>query len=334
MQVIVCHTYCPAVFDSSDRVAEEFGKALRRRGHEVEDIPMPFDPAFSPLEQILAFRLFGPVDHGDILVALNPPCHVTGHRRKLIWGVDRGIRSEDLMPPDYFTPDGASRTVLESLRVSDRLALAEASRTCLRSRAACERHFQETGARAEFLPLPPRRVASSAGFEPILAARTKGSEPALLLTALEGLARSPAPVRLALFGPPPFSATQWSELLSLHGLEGRIELREACDWPGAMPSILAVLGLSLDADSLGLDTIDAHGCEKPVITFDSAAAAEWVMDGVNGLAVKFDPQALGQAVSDLAANRTRAHDLGLAGKSQLKSWGADWDHAVETLIEV
>jgi len=333
VQVIVAHTFSPGVVDSSEWAVAELGIALKSRGHEVEDIPMPFDPGFSPLDQLLGFRLYGPIEHGDVMVTLHPPCHLAPHRRKVIWGIDRVFRSEDLMPSSYFTADAASRTMLESLRASDRRAYAEARRVCLRSSAGCEKHFRETGSPAVFLPLPPRRSASSASFEPILAARTEGAKPALLLTAMEVLASLPASLRLVLFGPQPFSPAQWSELVALHRLHGRLELRKASAWPSALPPILAVLDLSCDPDLLGQNTIDAHGCEKPVIAFDSSAAREWIGDGENGLIVNLDPVTLKSAVADLAANPARAHALGLAGKARLVSWGAHWDHVVETLTQ-
>lgn len=334
MQVIVSHTFCPTIGDRSAWAVPELGAALKSRAHKIEDMLLPFDPGYSALEQILAFRLFEPLEYGDLMLTLHPPCHTTCHRGKVIWAIDGVMRNEELMRPGYFTADPASQTELESIRVSDRLGFTEARRICLRSKRACAAFSAAEEIPACFQPLPPRILYSGRPEEPVVAARGDAVAMPMLLIAIEALGLLSPSVRLLLFGSNPLGADQWNALLSLHGLHGRVEWRPAAEWPSILPSALAVLDLSSSADEAGRSAIDAHGCERPILFFDSPVSAEWVQDGENGLRLPLDPLPLASALTSLASDPGRSHALGLLGKSRLEEWGATWDHVVNTVTEL
>jgi hypothetical protein len=334
VQVIVSHTFCPSIGEDSGWAIAELCAALKSAGHKIEDMLLPFDPGHSPLEQLLAFRLFEPIEYGDIMLALHPPCHTTCHRGKVIWVIEGAMRTEILMPPGYFAADAASRKVHESIRVSDRLGYAEARRICLRSRQAAEAFASAEGTPACVLPLPPRVLHSGAPEGHIVAALASGAAPALLLTAIEALSLASPSIRLLLAGDNPFSADQWARLLSFHGVSGRVEWRPASEWPSLLPSAMAILGLSYSSDETGRSAIDAHGCERPIVAFETPSSIEWVEDGVNGLRLPVDPVSTAAALTGLASDLGRAHELGLQGKARLDLWGANWNHAVKTLTEL
>jgi glycosyltransferase involved in cell wall biosynthesis/SAM-dependent methyltransferase len=70
------------------------------------------------------------------------------------------------------------------------------------------------------------------------------------------------------------------------------------------------------AEDYGLISLEAMLCAKPVITcIDSGGPGELVRDHVTGLRVSPTPQQLGAALSLLASDRTRAIEMGKAGKA-------------------
>ncbi|MGG5811564.1 glycosyltransferase family 4 protein, partial [Falsiroseomonas sp. CW058] len=76
---------------------------------------------------------------------------------------------------------------------------------------------------------------------------------------------------------------------------------------------LAVLFVPLRED-LGLVTLEAFGCARPVITCaDSGEPARLVRDGVTGLVARPDPASVAAAINRLVADPARASQLGENG---------------------
>lgn len=330
MQVIVLHTFCPSAGDSVSAVAAALASELESRGHKCEQMMMPFDPAYPPLEQILAFRLLEQAEYGDLLISLHPPCHVVHHRRKVIWAAGDAFRNRHLMPEGYFGQDPASNSLLASMRVSDRLAFAEASRVFLGSRIACESFQREEGFDAAFLPFPswiPRRETPK---QPILAASLDGASQVHLLLALEAVAAISEDVRL-LLSARGSRAELTNDALDRLSLKGRVEVLPAAQWADSLPSAMAVIALSENADALGRTVIDAHSCDAPVVAFHSPAAAEWIEDGRNGRLSPLDSHALASILGELTSRPEVLLSLGRAGRARLDEWGANWDHAISAI---
>lgn len=331
MQIIVLHTFCPSAGDSLSLVAAALAGELESRGHQCEQMMMPFDPAYPPLEQILAFRLLEQAEYGDLLISLHPPCHVVHHRRKVIWAAGSALRNQDLMPEGYFKQDAASNSLLASMRVSDRLAFAEAHRVFLGSRTTCMSFQREEAVGASFLPIPPCLPNKELPKQKILAASLHGASHAHLVLSIESIAAVPEDVVLRLFGNLPFSAGQWNGLLNRLGIEDRVEVLPAAQWAESLPAAMAVLGISENPDDLGRLAIDAHACDAPVIAFHSPAAAEWIEDGRNGRLSPLDSQALAAILRELTSQPDAMLSLGRAGRARLDEWGANWDHAIRAI---
>jgi glycosyltransferase involved in cell wall biosynthesis len=331
VQIIVLHTFCPSAGDSVSHIAAALSRELESRGHKCEEMRMPFDPASPPLEQILAFRLLEPVEYGDLLISLHPPCHVVHHRRKVIWADGKAFRCGHLMPEGYFRQDPASNSVLASMRVSDRMAFAEARRIFLDSPSSCESFKREEGIEASFLPFPSCIARQEMPKQKILAASLHSASRVQLLLALEAFATVPQDFLLWLFGNLPFSAEQWSSLLRRLGLEDRVKVLPAAQWAESLPAAMGVIGLSDNAGVLGRLAIDAHACDAPVVAFDSPAAAEWIEDGRNGLLSPLDSHALASILTQLTSRPDAMRSLGRAGRERLGEWGANWDYAISAI---
>jgi glycosyltransferase involved in cell wall biosynthesis len=94
---------------------------------------------------------------------------------------------------------------------------------------------------------------------------------------------------------------------------------------------LAVLYAPFDED-FGYVTLEAFLARRPVVTAtDSGGPLEFVEDGLNGLVSEPRPEALGDTLNRLAADRAFAARLGEAGFDRART--ITWDGVVEKLTE-
>lgn len=66
-------------------------------------------------------------------------------------------------------------------------------------------------------------------------------------------------------------------------------------------------------EPFGLAPLEAGACGLPVVAVAEAGLRETILDGVNGLVVEDDPEAIAQAIQRLLANPAYASQLGAAG---------------------
>jgi glycosyltransferase involved in cell wall biosynthesis len=108
---------------------------------------------------------------------------------------------------------------------------------------------------------------------------------------------------------------------------GRVDDKAMADlYAGA----LAVLFLPLRED-LGLVTLEAFECAKPVITcLDSGEPARLVADGVSGFVCAPEPAAIAARIDELARNRDLAVRLGRGGADTASA--ITWDEVAAALL--
>jgi glycosyltransferase involved in cell wall biosynthesis len=126
-----------------------------------------------------------------------------------------------------------------------------------------------------------------------------------------------------------------SRLIADPELRGRVRLL-----PGWLPEqrklellahCLGVLFPPYNED-YGFVTLEGFLASKPVITCaDSGGPVELVENGVSGWVTEPDPRSIAEAIDRLAANRTRAVQMGMNGRERVRALGIDWDHVVEEL---
>jgi glycosyltransferase involved in cell wall biosynthesis len=92
---------------------------------------------------------------------------------------------------------------------------------------------------------------------------------------------------------------------------------------------LAILFLPRQED-LGLITLEAFGCEKPVICCnDSGEPARMVQDRRSGFVCAPDPRQIARRIEALAQDHARAETMGRAGAASIAQ--ISWDHVAESL---
>jgi len=95
---------------------------------------------------------------------------------------------------------------------------------------------------------------------------------------------------------------------------------------------LGVAYIPFDED-YGYVTLEAMLAARPVIvSSDSGGAKEFVEDGVTGIVVDPEAQAIAAAIDTLHSDRSHAVQLGQRGQQKIQALKLSWDNVVEKLI--
>ena len=88
-------------------------------------------------------------------------------------------------------------------------------------------------------------------------------------------------------------------------------------------------------EDYGYVTLEAMLSAKPVITCsDSGGPLEFVVPGETGHVVPPEPEAIAQAIEDLAADAALAADMGRNGRAHYESLDINWQNVVQKLLDV
>lgn len=158
--------------------------------------------------------------------------------------------------------------------------------------------------------------------------------PDVLLRAVARLARQVPTVRLVLAGR---DATGGA----LERLARRLGLADRVTFPGlvpheAVPELLAGCDVfanpSVCAESFGVSILEASACGLPVVASEVGGIPEVCRHGETGLLVSpGDPDALADALLDLARDRSQRRDLGRAGRRFVEDT-YPWDACVSRML--
>jgi glycosyltransferase involved in cell wall biosynthesis len=335
MRIAVCAPQVPFERGGTEILAETLAQQLRSRGHDVEDIRIPFKwyPAARSLREALLWRLVDleeaqerPV---DLVIATKFPSYAIRHPNKVVWLIHQFRQAYELDRAEFgqFGEDAFDRATVRAVHRLDRKTLGEAKRLFAISRNVADRLERSTGLDAEVLPPPPQQLAyrSSQGTgEFILSVgrldRAKRVDLLLEAAALDGSLR----VVVAGEGP---DRDRLERLTARHRLDGRVTFagRVADDeLVDLYARCQAVFYAPFDED-FGFVPYEAFLSEKPVVTTrDAGGPLEVVVDGENGLVCEPAPAAIAEACSWLAANPDQARARGRAGKQTAErvTWGA------------
>ncbi len=95
----------------------------------------------------------------------------------------------------------------------------------------------------------------------------------------------------------------------------------------------SVLVLPSTVESFGIVLLEAWASATPVVAFDTPVLRDVVADGVDGLLVQSDGDALSEAIVDLLADPERRRSMGLAGFEKVRT-RYSWDAAARSLEAV
>jgi glycosyltransferase involved in cell wall biosynthesis len=342
MRIAVCAPQVPFERGGTEILAETLAKQLRNRGHEVEDVRIPFKwyPGARALREALLWRLIDleeaqnrPV---DLVIATKFPSYAIRHPNKVVWLVHQFRQAYELDRAEYgqFGEDRFDRATVQAIRRLDRTVLGESKRLFAISQNVTDRLTRSTGLTAEVLsPPPPQldyRPAESTG-DYILSVgrldRVKRVDMLLEAAALDDRLR----VVVAGEGP---DRGRLERLIEQRHLDGRVTFagRVTDDELAQLYSrCLAVFYAPFDED-FGFVPYEAFLSEKPVVTTrDAGGPLELVVDGENGLVCEPIPAAVAAACSWLAANPDQACARGRSGRRVAER--VTWNGVMDRLLD-
>jgi glycosyltransferase involved in cell wall biosynthesis len=343
LRVAVASSFIPFTRGGDTVLVDGLVEALRRRGHEVETIMLPFWPDPEQMvEQMLAYRLLDVSDAGERLIAVRTPSYLLRHPSKVVWFIHHHRPAYDLWETPWGNdPSGEGDQLREAIMGADHLYLREARAVFTNSAIVGERllRFNAISSRILHPPLPESARYREGPFGDVIfapgrLAPTKRQE---LLVRAMGRVRSP--VRLVLAGPPdqPEHEQALRKLIDELNVHDRVELRAGwipeSDKQQLLADCLACAYIPYDEDSYGFVTLEAFASHKPVITCnDSGGTLELVHDRETGLVTEPDPDQLAAAFDTLYDNRELAAQLGAAGHAHTRTLAISWDTVVQRLL--
>jgi glycosyltransferase involved in cell wall biosynthesis len=345
MRIIVASTFVPFIHGGGRMIVDDLADVLRERDHQVEIVYIPFwSDSAEMLEQMLAIRLFDLTEWADRLICIRTPSYILKHPNKVLWFIHHHREAYDLWgtPYQYIpnTPDGLA--IRNAIITADNEYLREAKQIYTNSKVVSERLRKFNNIESEVL-YPPLRKAGRYQrgefgnyiFYPSRIASAKRQE-----LAIESMKYATAGVKLIVAGHPDFPSEleHIEKIVRINNLQSKVQLigrwiseEQKTD---LFANALGSLYIPFDEDSYGYVTLESFHSRKPVITCeDSGGTLEIVEDGVNGLVVPPEAQALAGAMNYLIEYKDRARQMGEAGYERMLAMNITWDRVVDCLLQ-
>jgi glycosyltransferase involved in cell wall biosynthesis len=340
--VLVCEAKVPLVHGGAELHVRGLVDELRRRGHRAERVSVPFKwyPKDELLTHAAAWRLVDLSESNgekiDTVIATKFPTYFVRHANKVTWLFHQYRAIYDLCGTAYseFGHTEADVRLRDRLIALDNEVLAESTRLFANARNTAARLARYNGLTAEPLYHPPPLAgvlkSGAAGDYVLSVGRLEANKRVDLI--VRALAHTGSNVRLVVVGEgllrEPLEAVA-AECRMSHRVEwtGKVEDSQLVDlYAGA----LAVVFPPFDED-YGYVTLEAFLSRKPVITTtDAGGPLEFVEDGITGLVCDPTPEAIGEAIGRLSADRRQAQRLGDAGFERARA--ITWDGVVDRLL--
>jgi len=344
LHIAICSGQIPFVYGGAESQTDALAEQLRRRGHVVEIVRIPFRwyPKEEVLKGYLAWRLIN-LDEADgqridRVIALKYPAFVVKHPCKITWLIQQFRQAYDLFGTEFshFDHSEADTILRHTIQQIDTLTLSESRRIFTNARNTGKRLKQFNGLDSEPLYVPPsldgRFYNACYGDYVFSLCRLNRLKRVDQLVRAMGKVRTPVRCHIAGRGE---ELEPLQQLARQVGAAGRISFlgflsdeEVLAQYAGA----LAVYYAPFDED-YGLSTVEALKSQKPVLTTTgSGGVLEFVEDGVNGFVTPAgDAEALAQRIDELYGDRQIARRLGLGGEERVV--GITWDATVQKLLE-
>jgi glycosyltransferase involved in cell wall biosynthesis len=340
--VVVCEARVPFVRGGAELLVDGLIRELQRHGHRAERVSVPFKwyPKEELLSQAAAWRLIdlseANGDPIDTVIATKFPTYFVRHPNKVTWLLHQYRAIYDMCGTPYseFGQSEADVRLRDRLIELDTEVLRESARLFTIAGNTSARLAKYNGLAARTLYHPPPLAGSlragRSGDYVLSVGRLEANKRVDLI--IRALARAGGSMRLVVAGEGPLRAS----LTALAGTEAvadRVTFTGAVDEPTLVDlyaNALAVIFPPFDED-YGYVTLEAFLAHKPVVTtLDAGGPLEFVADDRTGLVVEPRPDALGDAIARLAADRRRAEALGEAGYERARR--ITWEGVVECLM--
>lgn len=339
MKLLVTANHTPFIAGGANYHVEGLVAALRREGHQVECLRLPFHYDETAIERQMTFAeqldLTAPNDVTvDRVISLQFPTYGVQHPDHVIWLMHQHRVCYELYDPQQASP--ALAALKPQVEAFDQRHLSAAKGLFANSPRVAERLQHYNGLTAQPLYHPPYQAeqytrADDWGYAFYPSRLEPLKRQALLIDAM---ANTRTPIKLLLTG----------EGSQRHPLEQQIERLGLGDRVRLLGHIseqekrtlyahaLAVAFPSFDED-YGYVTLEAMLAAKPVITCtDSGGPTAFVEHGITGWQCEPTPQALAARLDEAYAHRDHAKQMGKQGRDAYHAAEISWHQVVTKLM--
>jgi len=340
--VLVCEAQVPFVRGGAELLVSGLVEELTRRGYRAERVSVPFKwyPKEELPAQAAAWRMIDLSESNgervDAVIATKFPTYFVRHPNKVTWLLHQYRAIYDLCGTPYSEFEHTERDVRlrDHLIGLDNQVLAESVRLYTIARNTSARLARYNGIAADPLYHPPplsgALESGPYGDYVLSVGRLEANKRVdLVISALAYVDRR---VRLVVVGDGPLRP-QLEEIAARHDVADRVTWTGRIDDEGLVALYAGALGIVFPPfdEDYGYITLEAFLARKPVVTTtDAGGPLEFVEDAVTGLVVEPAPEAIGRAISRLAADQRLARSLGDAGYDRVRS--ITWDSVVDRLM--
>lgn len=343
MRVVVLSNRVPFVHGGAEELYDHLLRNLGAAGVEAEGFRLPFtwDPAERLIDEMLIARRIR-LANLDRVIALKFPAYMVPWHDKTLWLLHQFRQAYDLLDAGQsnIPRDERGGQIVDAIRAADNATFAAARQIYTNAPITSGRLQHYNGFESTVLRPPLNDPEIFTGGETggyILATGrvNEGKRQHLLVRALKHAPN----VRLVIAGPPDSDAdaARLRRLIAEEGVEDRVSLElrflPRLHLARLVNEALAVAYLPFDEDSLGYCTMEAFQAGKPVLTTtDSGGVLDIVFQGDTGLVAQPQPEALGQAMAELARSPARATRMGLEGRAAMHKAQLNWPATIEKLL--
>lgn len=339
--ICVCAVQAPFITGGAEILVQELSRQLKSRGFLVDVVNIPFKwyPVVDIVKQALIWRFAEITESNgvpiDMVIPTKFPSYLVKHPTKVTWLFHQHREVYDLYGTPYcsFTDDPEEQEIRQTIIAMDNKTLRESRNVYTISKNVSARLDRFNGIPSKTLYPPPqyggRYRSGEFGDYVLYAGRLEQLKRCDLL--VESFRFVDPPARLVLAGRGP-------QLENLERQVERLGLSDRVDFAGFVPEeellelyagAFGVVYAPVDED-YGYVTVEAFLSGKPVVTCtDSGGTLEFVEDGRSGYVVEPDAEAVGNAINKLYADRSKARDMGEAGRPRVE--GIGWERVIDEL---
>jgi len=340
MKLLVTACQVPFMHGGADYHIEGVTQALKRAGHQVEQVRFPFK--FSPTSSIETlmqyceqqdFSQFNGIEI-DKVISLQFPGYGVQHPDHRVWVMHQHRAVYELFDQQ---PDREQlRTFKQQVTDYDTRVLSRASRLFANSANVARRLQEYNGLTALPLYHPPHGAEHFYCADPwdyiFFPSRLETlKRQSLLIDAARHLR---TPVRIILGGTGG-QERQYRARIEQAGLTDRVLLTGRFSEREKYTLYARALGIFFGPydEDYGYITLEAMLSGKPVITCtDSGGPLEFVRDGETGYVCPPEPEAIAAAIDRLYLHRQQAIDMGRAGRESYLKHNISWSQVIHSLL--
>lgn len=347
MKIAIATVQVPFVTGGAEILTEMLKEELRKRGHQVDIITIPFEWHSNEalLNSMMMGRMMNLTEMGgekiDRVIAMKFPAIYIKHDHKVLWLMHQHRQAYDLWGTEYgdlhLTPDG--KKVRDFICECDKKYIAEAEKifTIAQNTSNRLKRYCEMDSIALYHPPLNYEKLHCEDYKDFIfyPSRINPIKRQRLLVEAAKYVRTDVKIVLAGSG----SKSELGcieDIIKKNHLQKRVKLAGFISEEEKIQYYANCLGVYFGAydEDYGYITLEAFFSEKPVIVHhDAGGPLEFVEDGTNGFVVEAEAKKIAEKMDYLYMNRDKAADMGRAGKQSMIDKHMDWDYVIDQLLK-